>query len=1033
MKNILLTIVGLLISGMSYSQLSVKKVTSEVALDGLLEESFWDISNQIAIGGSNNTANFGVLWDDNYLYVGVDVTDGFSCTRGGQGWYNDGVEIYIDGNNSQGTSFDSYDRIFVKPVKSYWIQELEERFDGVIHKWMETSSGYSMEFAIPWSNFSFTPTTGASIGFNVAINDDDICNDYPYTMSFLTWSGNSNYYNNPSTWGTLNLSSETVSYSAGYIAIASPKGADFCINRKITEINWVSNGITNVDIDYSTDNGSNWNSIATNLAASSGSFNWNVSASPSEQCLIRISETGNQSFNDISESQFTISAVLTTVGPLIPNAWDNFQWPYNAYFPEDAGGINGHVGSACGHASLARILHYWEFPIVGNDELTFTDNTGHVWSANFGTTTYNYDNMPNYLAWGSAEPEYTDVATLTYHAATSMHDIYGSGGDLAKMSYAMSHYFNYKVSTPTLRNDYTRDEWMNILINELDNGRVLLVNGMTSEVLSDWHENNSCAGHWFHIDGYNEDGQFHGVLGFGNEDTWFDIDSLFNYCLNNGILVGLEPNLNGKELSLQTHNGGEDLQADQVSQINWNSVAVSNIRIEYTIDNGENWIEIINSTNATTGMYNWTMPSIVSSECKMKITDVDNINVYDKSNNVFSITPYELELTNPNNGGNLIVGDLVQITWANTPVANIKIEFSSDNGSNWDELSASYPASSGNFAWTVPDVSSNQCLIKITDVTDVGVFDVSNIAFEILDETSHALQFDGINDFIEVAGFAIPQSDLTIEAWIKPTSLINNSTILAGNTGSSGFEMRVESDGSLLYGEYQPWNYVKSSNNSIPINVWTHVAVTRQGTDGILYVNGEVVATYQLNTDKASDALYIGSKKSSGQDPFEGLIDEVRIWSVARTQSELIASTNTYLNGVENNLFGYWRINEYTGQTTYDLTTNAFNGQLGSTINTDNNDPIYIETNWPYSVMSNTFEPLLNNQVLIYPNPTKGIVFIEVPNQVDFTISTITGQVLIEKKSFTKGVLDISGFNKGIYIIIFEGKSNILTKKLIVE
>jgi hypothetical protein len=109
MKNkIYLTIIGLLISVMSYSQLTVKKVTSEVALDGLLEETFWDISTQITIGSSNNTANFGVLWDDNYLYVGVDVEDGFFC-RGGQGWYNDGVEIYIDGNNSQGTSFDSTD------------------------------------------------------------------------------------------------------------------------------------------------------------------------------------------------------------------------------------------------------------------------------------------------------------------------------------------------------------------------------------------------------------------------------------------------------------------------------------------------------------------------------------------------------------------------------------------------------------------------------------------------------------------------------------------------------------------------------------------------------------------------------------------------------------------------------------------------------------------------------------------------------------------------------------------------------------
>ncbi|MFK5879461.1 MAG: sugar-binding protein [Flavobacteriaceae bacterium] len=579
-------IIGLLISAMSYSQLTVKKVTSEVALDGLLEETFWDISTQITIGSSNNTANFGVLWDDNYLYVGVDVEDTTLCTNKRQGFYDDGIEICIDGNNSQGTSFDSYDRIFVKPIRSYWIQEMEQRYSGVIHKWIETTNGYSMEFAIPWTNFNVTPTAGTDIGFNIVVNDDENCGNQHNMPAQLLWAGSSNYYNDPSAWGTISLSSETTSYSVDYISLLNPNGGEFCINNKTTEINWVSNGITNIDIDCSSDNGSTWSSVATNISASSGSYSWNVSATASEECLIKIYETGNASLNDSSESVFTISAPLTAVEPLIPNTWKNYQWPYNAYFPEDPNGINGHVGSACGHASLARILHYWEFPIVGNDALTFTDSGGHIWSADFAATTYNYDNMPNYLPPSSTEPEYTDVATLTYHAATSMHDIYGSGGDLANMSYAMSHYFNYKESTPTIRSGYTKAEWINILINELDNGRVLLIDGMTTEFLGDWHENNWVSGHWFHVDGYNEDGQFHGVLGFSDEDAWFDIDNLFGYYLNNGILVGLEPNLNGKELALQSHNGGESIQVDQVSQINWSSTGVSNIRIEYTVDNG---------------------------------------------------------------------------------------------------------------------------------------------------------------------------------------------------------------------------------------------------------------------------------------------------------------------------------------------------------------------------------------------------------------------------------------------------------------
>lgn len=834
MKTRYWIIIGLLITGSAFSQTTVKKVTSEVAIDGLLEESFWDVSHQITNGTSNNTAYFGVLWDNEYLYVGVSVIDAILCTNKRQGFYDDGVEICIDGNNNKGTSFDQYDRIIIKPINSYWIQEMERRYNGVIHNVKENSSGYTMEFAIPWANFSTTPSVGMNIGFNLVVNDDEYSNNQHNTPTQLIWNGNSNYYKDPSTWGTISLSSQTVSYSGDYLALLDPNGGEFCINNKTTTINWVSNGISNIDIEYSTDNGSNWTSVATNILANSSHYNWNTSASASEQCLIRISETDNQSLNDISENIFTISAPLAGVEPLIPNTWKNYMWPYNAYFPESSNGINGHVGNACGHASLARIIHYWEFPIVGNSALTFTDNAGHLWSANFATTTYNYDNMPGYLPPNSSESEYTDVATLNYHAATSMHDIYGSGGDLNKMSYAMSRYFNYKVSTPAIRSDYTKAGWIKLIMNELDNGRVLLIDGMTTEFLGDWHENNWVAGHWFHIDGYNEDGLFHGILGFSNEDGWFDIENLFDYYLNNGVLIGLEPNLNGKELSLQTFNGGEILQNQQSTQIEWNSGGVSNIRIEYTIDNGQNWSVVVNSTPASTGSYNWMVPDNNSSECKIKITDVDDINVYDKSNSTFSISLYGLNLIYPNGGEFTASGSPIDIRWSNTPVANIKIEYSVNNGSNWVDIITSTPTSSGNYSWMVPSVSSTQCLIKISDVSNASIFDISESPFEIgevannlggpyvsdantilllhfdnnLDESSH--DYTVGDHGIAKSYIAHPINSLSEAIYFDNSNSTNDSYVSVPNALS---EMSLSANWTIEF-----WFYIKSWDQSF--NNW---------------------------------------------------------------------------------------------------------------------------------------------------------------------------------------------------------------------
>ena len=618
----------------------VKKVLSNVAVDGKLEESFWDISNQILInlGGSDNTASFGVLWDDDYLYIGVDVVDGTLCTNGRQGWYDDGIEICIDGDYSHGTTFNQYDRRFVKPMWSYWIQEEDGQLQqGVIHQWIETNDGYSMEFAIPWNNFNTTPSVGMNLGFNMVVNDDDNCISNN-SLSHLLWTGSSNYYYNSSLWGTLELSGQTVSYSGDYLALINPNGGDFLINNKATIINWVSYGISNIDIEYTTDNGNNWTAIISNYAAVNAYYSWNVPASPSDQCLIRILESGNPSVNDISESVFTISAPLTAVQSLIPNTWKNYQWPYNAYFPLDPNGINGHVGNACGPTTIARILHKWEFPIVGNGMLNFTDNGGYTWSANFGATTYNYDNMPGYLSPSSTPTEYHDVATLNYHSATSMHDVWGSGTDLANMSYAMSQYFRYKVSTVILRKDFTKAEWTKIMMNELDSGRVLLIQGMNLEHLGNWHSNNNIAGHWYHVDGYNNEGKFHVVLGFGNYDGYFDADSLVIYSFNIGTLIGLEPDLNGKELSIIIPDGGNNYFPDADTTITWTSTNVSNIRIEYTLDKGQNWINIVNNTPASTGQFTWSVPDTVSLLCQVKISDVSDVNVYDKSDDVFTIS-----------------------------------------------------------------------------------------------------------------------------------------------------------------------------------------------------------------------------------------------------------------------------------------------------------------------------------------------------------------------------------------------------------
>jgi len=78
---------------------------------------------------------------------------------------------------------------------------------------------------------------------------------------------------------------------------------------------------------------------------------------------------------------------------------------------------------------------------------------------------------------------------------------------------------------------------------------------------------------------------------------------------------------------------------------------------------------------------------------------------------------------------------------------------------------------------------------------------------------------------------------------------------------------------------------------TVPVKVWHHIATTFDGTNYILYMNGEVVDNNTVtagDTPAATPVRYIGTD-------FIGKIDEVRMWSVARTQAEIQANMNNTL------------------------------------------------------------------------------------------------------------------------------------------
>jgi len=194
--------------------------------------------------------------------------------------------------------------------------------------------------------------------------------------------------------------------------------------------------------------------------------------------------------------------------------------------------------------------------------------------------------------------------------------------------------------------------------------------------------------------------------------------------------------------------GGDVWYSDTFNYIEWNSYNTSGmLRIEYTIDayfdstGGDslpNWITITDSTEDN-GSFEWFTPADISSDsCMVRITDIDG----DPSDlsGIFSIIPHDtvaepyISITSPNGGEVWYADTFNYIEWNSYGTSGmLKIEYmtGSDSVENWITITDS-AADNGSFDWFTPaGISSENCMIRITDV-DGSPTDVSDDVFSIL-------------------------------------------------------------------------------------------------------------------------------------------------------------------------------------------------------------------------------------------------------------------------------------------------------------
>lgn len=115
----------------------------------------------------------------------------------------------------------------------------------------------------------------------------------------------------------------------------------------------------------------------------------------------------------------------------------------------------------------------------------------------------------------------------------------------------------------------------------------------------------------------------------------FFIDSV-GYCVGfSGTFMKYRYTQPTNNIQIISPNGGELWEIGSTKQILWNSTEIINVNIEYSYNNGASWNPIV-LTYPSTGVYNWTVPNIMTNQARVKISDIATGD-FDRSDSTFRI------------------------------------------------------------------------------------------------------------------------------------------------------------------------------------------------------------------------------------------------------------------------------------------------------------------------------------------------------------------------------------------------------------
>ncbi len=230
-------------------------------------------------------------------------------------------------------------------------------------------------------------------------------------------------------------------------------------------------------------------------------------------------------------AQFSPQKGGKDVNPLLTSTW-NQDHPYNFLCPEDNGGPGGYVYVGCVATAMAQIMFYWRYPEQGQHEHSYSWSPYGTISANFGETTYEWDEMVD-----NSDSKYNyAIALIGFHAGVSVDMMYepdGSGAYSIDVPFALKYYFKYSNTCAyKQRSSYNLSTWKTLINNELEDNCPLYYGGQSTS-----------GGHAFVVDGqHTGDDTYHFNFGWsGSGNGWYLITDAGGFTSNQSMVMNFVP------------------------------------------------------------------------------------------------------------------------------------------------------------------------------------------------------------------------------------------------------------------------------------------------------------------------------------------------------------------------------------------------------------------------------------------------------------------------------------------------------------